>query len=605
MRARIALLLVAVTLLGSCSKDDSADGDSLLRYIPADSPYVFTNPEPYDPALRKAWLSALGGSEMLVAANEMLASAERMADDEDDRKGVQLARKLLSELGPMFDPAVEAPMGTARAAEFAVYGYGLLPVIRIRLEDPAAFEAAIARMEEAVGEAMPLTDVGGHSMRRQVLEEMVLYLAVIGNQAVLALTPLSVDEQIRDELLGLRLPQASLADSPVLTDLVARYGLNPMAGVGYLDNTRLVGTLVAPQSVGDKALLDESDELEDEDKANEAVCQAEAAAIAAHFPRLVIGGTRLDAKSMDSLAVLELTPEWASQWAAISSPQAGADAPTDALVWFGFGLDPVKAGTLLGKIADRVIKEPYQCAQLADLNTSMAEMKEGLNPMVIGMAANFHGFFVSLDTLEMDEEGTPTGGSGVLALSSPTPGAVWSFAQGQVESLRALKLEVDGEPVALPADLVPYPLPVRALMTDRSLAVAIGDATDARARQVAAVSSTGPHPILRYGESGRFYSEFYARMFEQGLVDGMLDAAESDDDEGQDEDAQDGEDLAAEEDADGVDEESSRLSRAEAEALANQLSALMKRFGEALAHTEMRLLFSERGIEMQQEMRLR
>lgn len=603
MRAHLALLLVATALLGACSRD-SADEDSLLRYIPADSPYVFTNPEPYDPALRKAWLSALGGTEMLAAANEMLSSAERMADEESDREGLQLARKLLTEIGPMFDPSVEAPMGTARAAEFAFYGHGLLPVMRIRLEDPAAFEAAIARIEAAVGQSMTLAEVGGHSVRRQVLDEMVLYLAVIGDQAVLTLAPASADEAIRADLLGLNLPKQSIVDSPVLDELVERYGLNPMAGVGFMDTARLVSTLVAPQSVGDKALLAEDDSSDDADSANEAVCQAEAAAFAAHFPRMVIGGTRLDARAMDSLAVIELTPEWASQWAAITSPQAGASAPTDALVWFGFGLDPLKAGTLLGKIADRVIKEPYQCAQLADLNDSMGQMKEALNPMVIGMAANFHGFFVSLDTLEMSDAGVPTSGSGVLALSSPMPGAVWSFAQGQVESLRALKLEVDGEPVELPADLIPYPLPVRALMTDKSLAVAVGDASDERARQIAAVSSTGPHPVLRYGESGRFYSEFYARLFEQGLIDGMLEAA-GDGDNASEDDWQDEDETSAEEDAAGAEDDEPRLSPAEAEALARQMSGLMKRFGEALAYTEMRLLFTERGIEMQQDMRLR
>jgi hypothetical protein len=389
----------------------------------------------------------------------------------------------------------------------------------------------------------------------------------------------------------------------LLDELVERHGLVRKAGVGFLDTQRLVETLLAPQRPGDRALLDAEDD--DNDAADDPVCQAEARSIAAQMPRIVLGGTRMDAKAMDSLMVLEMAPEWASQWAAVTSPQAGAGSVEDALMWFGFGLDPIKAGTLLGKIADRFIAEPYQCEQLDDLNKAMASMKESLNPMVIGMAANFHGFFLSLDSLEMGPEGMPTGGSGVLALSSPAPSAVWSFAQGQVEDLRALKLEVDGEPVTLPAELIPYPLPVRALMSDRSLAVIVGDGSADRAREVAKVDQTGPHPVMRYGESGRFYSEVYASLIEQGMVEGMMEAADEaaarDAEEDWDEDAD-----AGDEPADGDDDGGSdRMSREDAEAFAAHFSTLMKRFGEALAYTEMQLLFTDRGIEMRQEMRLR
>ncbi len=605
MRLRLLIAAPVLLLLAACSKDEPR---TLAHYVPADTPYAFISLEPADPDLNQAWLEAFGGPEMLAAAKDMLARVEGMAKDEEDRKGLEVARALLAELGPFFDPEAQTPMGLAPATEMALYGHGLLPVLRIRLADPVAFEASVARIEQAVGKAMKLAEIGGRTVRRQVLEEAVLYLAVIDDQAVLTIAPVAVDAQIRDELLGLSAPKASLADSPLLGDVVKRHGLVRKAGVGFLDTQRLVETLLAPQRPGDRALLADDD---DNDAADDPVCQAEARAIAAQVPRIVVGGTRMDAKAMDSLVVLELAPEWASQWAAVTSPQAGAGRVEDSLMWFGFGLDPIKAGTLLGKIADRFIAEPYQCEKLQDLNRAMAQMKEGLNPMVIGMAANFHGFFLSLDSLELGPEGIPTGGSGVLALSSPAPSAVWSFAQGQVENLRALQLEVDGEPVTLPAELVPYPLPVRALMSERSLAVIVGDGSAERAREVARVEQAGPHPVIRYGESGRFYSEVYAPLIEQGMVEGMMDAADKaaavDSAEDWDEDAADAEELAEAlegADADG-DSASQRLSREDAEAFATHFSTFMKHFGESLAYTEMRLLFTERGIEMQQSMRLR
>ncbi|MCB1587685.1 MAG: hypothetical protein KDI56_02160 [Xanthomonadales bacterium] len=607
-----ALLLAGAVALGltACSRDEAA-ADNLLAYVPADTPYAVVSAEPLDPALRRAWLEAFGGEQMLQTMSEFLAMAGRNAKDAEAERNLEIARSLVAELGPLVDPNVASPLGLASRQEIAFYGHGLLPVLRMRLDDPAAFEAAVARIEAAAGHSMDRADVAGHNVRRQVLDEMVAYLAVLDSQVVMALTPASVDEQIREAVLGLQRPAQSLAQTTTVSDLIAKYQLVPMGGVGYLDTQRILSSVLAPQSVGDKALLDMADDEDDgddavQDDANEATCKAEASAMAAQFPRIVVGGTRLDAKRMDSLSVIELQPEWASQWAAIASPQPGASTPKDALVWFGFGMDPIKTGTLLGKIADRVIANPYQCEQLTDLNEGMRKLKESLNPMAIGMAANFHGVYFSLDSLELNDEHQPESGTGVLALSSPAPAAVWSFAQAQVESLRELSLQSGGESVTLPQELLPLPLPARLLMTDRSIAVAVGEVDDARAMSVAGVTQEGPHPILRYGESGRFYSEFYADLFENGMRDGMLKGqlnVDDDEDEYADEYAEDDSDVEEEGDMEEVAEPA--ISEADAEAFAAQVTGLMRRFGEALEYSEVRVILTERGIEFQQDMHLR
>lgn len=610
MRSMMLAGAMALATLAACSKEQASD--SLLAYVPADTPYAIVSAEPLDPALRRAWLEKFGGRQILDAAGRFMDLAEKNAKDDEARQDLAIARKLLAELGPMLDPAVSSPLGLAARQEMAFYGHGLLPVLRMRLDDPAAFEASVARIEASVGKTMDRAEVGGKTVRRQVLEDVVLYLAVIDNQAVLALTPSSADEQVREAALGLSRPAQSLAQTSTIADLVSRYQLAPMAGVGYIDSQRLLSSLLAPEHPGDKALLEaiesgEEDEGQTPTDSSDDTCKAEARLLAEQFPRIVIGGTRFDANALDTLTVIELKPEWASQWAAVASPQAGGSTPKDALVWFGFGLDPIKTGTLLGKIADKTRTEPWQCAELAGLNEAMGKLKESLNPMVIGMSANFHGVFLSLDSIEFDDNREPSGATGVLALSSPQPAAVWSFAQAQVEALAGIDLQPGGPLVDVPEDLVPLPLPARALMTERSIAVSLGDADQARIQAVAAVSTTGPHPVLRYGESGRFYSEFYAQVFEQAMAEGMLGKDDEDEDfEDWADDEADGQDDAdAADETDGEDGREPPLSEEDARAIAAEVTGFMKRFGEALEYTEMRMILTDRGIELQQDMRLK
>ena len=257
MRIRLlpAAAAASALLLSACGKDAGDAGQSLLAYVPADTPYVVANLEPFDAELRKAWIKASGGKHLIALYRSMLGNFAAVADDEDERKAMKFLGAVLDEFEPMVDPEQRTPLGMAEEAEVALYGYGLLPVMRLRLADPAAFEQVIARLEQSLGSAMTSDEVGGYKLRRQVIDEVVIYLAVIGDQAVFALIPSAEDQAIREQVLGLQMPEQSMADSGKLEQLATQYGLQRNAGVGLVDTVALVGALLNPTRPGDRALL--------------------------------------------------------------------------------------------------------------------------------------------------------------------------------------------------------------------------------------------------------------------------------------------------------------------------------------------------------------
>lgn len=576
---KFATVVAAGALLAACGKDATESGQDLLAYVPADTPYVMATLEPFDGELRQAWVKASGGPAIVDLYRSMLSEAVTSAKDDEQRQVMQLVNSILDEVEPLLDPEQRTPLGMAEDAEMALYGYGLLPVMRLRLADPAEFEKVVVRLEQSSGNAMTTDEVGGHPVRRQVIDEVVVYVAIIADQAVFALLPQSQDQALREQVLGLTLPDRSILDSGVLSQVAKQYRLQANAGVAVIDTAALVGAMINPSRPGDQALmaLGEDGEAEPLDPA----CQSEVAALSAQVPRLVMGATRMDAGGMDALTVLEMAPDLAKRWVEVSAPQPGANAPKDGWAWFGFGIDPVKTGTALRAMADAVAADPYTCSELSDLNQAMAEMKESLNPMAIGMAANFTGLFASFDKIVMDEDQNPVSGEGVVAISSPAPAALWALASGQMSELSALQIGVDKGVVEVPGDLFPMPFPAKALMTERSLALAVGDIDDARIRAVAEVDPEAEQPILRYGLTGRFYSEFYGDMMQQMMTAEAMA-------EGEDEDAP----------VEG-------MSREQRLKLAKDMAELMRKTGAAIDYMDVRIVMSEAGMEMRQEMRLK
>ncbi len=203
MKHRAAVVgILAVSMISACSgKPESVftDKDGLLRYVPADTPYVFANGEPLD----KEFLDAIEPhvDKILAAYRDMLEAAATgpQAAAEGDNEAVT---SLLTELSPLFSLDGLEKAGIARDAKIVVYGNGLLPVARVAISDPAAFEKAIAGLESSTGEDLPTVRLGGGWYRYVEEDDIRIILGQFDGTAVLTVMPKDFEETEVRELLG-------------------------------------------------------------------------------------------------------------------------------------------------------------------------------------------------------------------------------------------------------------------------------------------------------------------------------------------------------------------------------------------------------------------
>lgn len=558
-------LLSAVTALSlaiaACG--GRKEPETLLGYVPADTPYVFANIDP----VPKAYIDAMADKMAPIASlyEDMIKDAlAKLAKEPADDPAIPVVKAILEELQGKISLAGMESIGLSSQAHIAMYGVGLVPVIRAELKDPAAFQAFIGRVEKRAGQPLLAFKVGDQSYWRigKEGEEMAGLMAIAEGDLVLSLMPAKPSNELLERLLGVTLPEESLADEHKLQDLNKQYGFTPN-GSGYIDMVRVMQSLVEEKTGIEKefvAAIGSKDELPTPE------CKAELLGIAANMPRFAFGYTKLDEQQVDMLALLELKPELAKPLAAIPAPVPGLGAPTDSVFDFGFSLDVQKMVDFANAQAAAVAATPYKCADLADLNTGFAELRTSMaNPGLMMAAPALKGARAVVTRFEMPAGGEPIV-EGTLLIASDNPQSLVALAGNFAPQVTALGLKPGAPPMPLPAELAPPGTPpMYAAMTDKALAFAVGANQESTLPGVLGAAPGTPPPLLTFGYGGKFF---------EAIADaGMMGLADKSDEE-----------------------------RAEAE---RGLKLMKDLYGRMLAHLDVSVLLTERGVEMRQTMKMK
>jgi hypothetical protein len=363
-------------------------------------------------------------------------------------------------------------------------------------------------------------------------------------------------------VLGLELPDSSLAESKRLDALRQQYGFLPESH-GFVDFRQLSRLLTAPEAASERAVFEA---LQLEVPRLEANCAEELDGMVALAPQMVFGMVTMDPTSLDSLAILETEAQLTQDLKKVLAPVPGTAMQQTGLLNIALGLNVPEVVKLFTGAAEKVLAKPYQCAELAPINQSAAELKQELANPGLAMAGSVTGLHLALQSLRMDATSEePVKFSAALAVASPTPVMLWGFAQASLPPLTKVNMTMDGQVVALPESLVPGPLPIllKAVMHKDSIAFATQDVADDDLLALSRVDASAEPPLLHYGLSGGF-----AAM----LADTMAKASPSEGPE------------AAE---------------------AKRAVDMVRRMGDGLEHMEISLGVGERGIEWRQRMRMK
>ncbi len=619
-----ALSLALVSLVLSACGQKATPTDP-LAYVPADTPYVLVNPKGTPKAVTAAWMGIYGSSVSDLYAELPNDPSMQQIPGE---LGIWM-RASLPEIANFVNVEGFARLGLKADARYVIYGHGILPVYRFELEDAAKLGEMVKRIEGRAGKTIATRKIDEHTLWSVGDDKATVLFGAIGPYFVATLLPTSADDTRVRAQLGLTLPERALADTDTLAQLDRSHGFDGHLS-GYIDVAGLARRFTG-RDAADRAVIEafggEMPEIS-------AACSADMDRITAQFPRVAMGTRAFDAKSMDFSMVVELEPATAKAWQALAAPIPGEAMAARSMFDAALSANVPKTVSLLGAMADAVIAKPFQCEDLAELNSSMSELKTSLAQPTLAMAGSVTAARVGLMDLALDKDTmTPSRIAAYVAVASPTPMMLWGLAQQSVPQLAQITLTQDNQVVTLPDGTFPTPMPmsVKLVATNGSLGVSAGEVGDADLQAAATLPAEADGTVLSYGASGRFFS-----LLAEVLPDPASLAAEVSGDEDFEvvleedtEYATDGEDegYAGEEEDEGVYEyineeslaaeggdETSGGEEGSAEAAAAQAfaakqmestRAMMRALGERLERIDVAFRVTDKGIEIRQKGQLK
>jgi hypothetical protein len=525
--ARAVLLLLAMGVgIAGCSKDDDTakqsmaalgQADDVLMYVPADTPYVFASLESMpDDILDKLEANA----DSMVSAYETviketlktMAAEGDLDDDEDAAKMIALIGEMT---GLMRSDQLRAA-GVPRSPRVAIYGVGLLPVVRMNLSDPDAFDAKITELAEEVDAELAVGKVDGQTYRYAGDEEARLVVAVIGKQAVASIVPATLSDEQLGSVLGLTLPAESMADTGAMQDLARRYDFGFYA-LGFVDIERLTATFLDPASGVNAELLD----LMEYDPASLSdVCRAEIRQASGIAPRFVSGYTSVTTGKISTNTILEMRDDIARGLATLSAPVPGMGMDHGGFASFGMSLDLLAARDFYEARLDALEADPYKCEYFAEFQAGVAQGRQAMNQPLPPIVYGFNGIVAVIDDvgdIDFSSQQPPTDIDARVLVANDNAEGLLAMGTMFSPELAALNLQADGKPVEL--NLPPFTAEFDAAyvaMTDTTLGVSVGDGSDSRLADLLSAPAANPPPFMSMSIDGARYYDYMSQIIQAG-----------------------------------------------------------------------------------------
>jgi hypothetical protein len=520
--ALLGLAGIAMLTLVSCGRRNAAftDDDGLLKYVPADTPYLYAalQPQPEDLIEKMGpWMESMVDSyrTLIEAAVSQVETAEL---SEAEQRKVRSVSEILAEL---ITPEGRENAGFGRGTLGVLYGRGLLPVLRVALSDGARFEATIDRIATAMNDSLPVATLGTHSYRYFENDALRIVIAVDGDELVVTGVPNGLSDEHLAAVLNGELPSESIADSGKLEELAEAYEFTPHL-MGLFDFDRLAATLLEPQSGTNAELLalvgyDPAAMLSD-------VCRSEFRDLANVSPRVVLGTTRLDAEEIAMKVVFELRSDIAAGLLPIATSLPGLGTLSEGLLSFGMGLDVAAARDFLAARLDALQADPFRCESLQDFQQGVPEARQALNTPLPPFVYGIKGLVAVVDEVRgLDNLAAglpPTGFDLRLLLAADDAQGIVAMGAALSPDLAALDLQPDGTPVRMdvPPQIGPMVSEAYVALTRQAIAIAVGNDAESRLRSLVNAPA-GPPLFLSTEMDARRYYGIVADMMAAGLQD--------------------------------------------------------------------------------------
>ena len=519
---RVALVAAAscLFLLVACSDSDDAGNiasdSEMLTYVPADTPYLFAALESAPDDLSDK-LTPLMDTTLKMYRRVIRAIAETAyTEAQNQNENVDWFESLmpfLDEMDGLLSIEGLASAGIDEDSQFAFYGSGLLPVLRVTLSDGELMESTIQRLEEKAEQKMDTATIDGNAYRFVGDEQGRVIVAILGNQFVATFAPTNFSDDHLQQVLGLSRPDNNVADAGTLAAIAKKHDYENYI-LGFVDIERIAATFIEPQTGVNVALLEIGDY---DSSALSDVCKAEIRSVVGIMPRLVGGYSELSVDKIVSSAVFEVREDIAAAMTALAGPVPGLGMPQDGILTFGMGMDLLAIRNFYSDQLDALEAEPFACEMLAELQNGVAAGREVLNQPIPPIAYGFNGFMATIESIEglnIAAQQPPTSIDARLLVAMENAEGLFAMAAMFSPEFAALNLESNGEPVRLSMPQIDaLGQVVHIALTDDALAISVGDGMEKGLSGLLKSSAPDAPPFIYMDmDTGAYYKYVGASM---------------------------------------------------------------------------------------------
>lgn len=521
--ARLAIAILAFfTLFLPPGAQAAREGKELLQYIPADTPYFFamTKPLPnhlqdrFEPVVDKT----LSAYRDIITHHADAEVARLNASADGELQAVQL-RDLVDEVTSLLSVEELRKVGLGRGSLFAIYGDGLVPVMRIALTDADSFADAIARIERAAEAEFETGSIDGKLFRYRDFGSMRLVIAVLRKDAVIMLVPTAYDDARLAMALGLKKPRKSLARNKTLRKLAREYGFTDHM-IGVVDVTRMTRSILRdvggrneefPRLMGRDAL-----ELSE-------ACQTEFEELANVAPRIVAGYTAVGQKSLNMKMIVEMRDDIAAGFATLPALVPGLGAELGGLMSLGFSLDLLALRAFFEARLDAMEADPFECELLGGLQAGVPQGREALAKPIPPIVYSFRGLIANLTDMrggDLANDKPPEEIDGSVLFAIENAEALVTMGAMLSPEVAELNLLPDGKARALNlpqlADLAKEAF---AALSQSALAVAVGRGADKAAETMLAAEPSASKPFASFSMDAKRYYDMMGNAVMQAQAE--------------------------------------------------------------------------------------
>lgn len=418
-----------------------ADFKSLLAHVPADTSYLMANKEAIPKKVMEVQMQR--GQDMLA----MFSNSEGMKKAATKSEGPgKFFAALLEEYSSLLASDKISETGLSLEANSVLYGYEMMPVMRLGIADKDKMMAMIKRAEEKSSYKVEFSKCGEFDCFESTDPKGQVSIAAVFLKDHLALSAFSPDkkEGLKNHLIGKAAPKKSYSEAS--WDTFLKENNYPGYGDGFI-NLKSAFNFAKPM------MLEEM-EGDMDDKSLEG-CMA---VVEQHFDNMseIVFGTKNLEENVIDYELLFKTSEVVSTALQTLANESNIPQRTENAIFdFGVNINFTKMRDALTQYSSFLIKsgEDNKCPAI-----QANEIRKGMGGMAMVMnmgLSQFNSIYASISDIELDDKMQPKKVNAVISLGSNDPAGLIAMAGMMAPPIMSLKIPDDGSTVKLPPGLIP------------------------------------------------------------------------------------------------------------------------------------------------------